>query len=51
MLFAQADQFFYKGQYVGIALCQRPIEPAYLVVLAVGVVVSPLCPQYLISGS
>src|ERR1700733_1079365 len=47
---AESDHFLEEPEDVFIPLNTSPVEPADRVVLAIGVVVSPLCPPDLVAG-
>src|SRR6204780_2395258 len=47
---AEGDHFFEEPEDIFIPDSAAPVEPADLVVLAVGVVVAPLCPPDLVAG-
>src|SRR5580658_8109340 len=47
---AEGDHFFEEPEDIFVPDSAAPVEPADLVVLAVGVVVSPLCPPDLVAG-
>ncbi len=47
----EGDHFFHEAEHVAVCAGQAPIEPAYFVVLAVGVVVAPLGPEDLVAGT
>ncbi len=51
VIFAQRDQQPREAQEAGILLCQRPIDPGDLVVLAIRIVVALLGPAELIALS
>src|SRR6267154_362742 len=50
MPLAKIDHPLNEGQQVAILRLQTPIQPAYLVVLAVGIVVTHLCMTHGVSG-